>query len=73
MIPKLFFTLSDTKKLDCWETIVESDIQTMEWFDSEDSGEEDEEDSEDDDMDTDWNQHQENISKSIFLWPNYEQ
>jgi len=49
---KDFYSL-DTKKLDCWETIVESDIQTMEWFDSEDSGEEDEDDSEDDDMDTD--------------------
>ena len=47
--------ITDTKKLECWDTIVESDIKTMEWFDSDDSEDDDGEDSEeDDDMDTDW-------------------
>jgi len=47
----------DTGKLDSWNTIIENDIQTMEWFGSEeeDEDEEDDEDDEDeeDEMDTD--------------------
>lgn len=48
-----FFNLSDIHKMDEWETIIESDIKTMEWVDSEssDMSDEDEEES-DDEMDT---------------------
>jgi hypothetical protein len=43
---------SDIHKLDEWEVIIESDIKTMEWVDSEDD-DSDEDDSEDEEeMDT---------------------
>lgn len=41
--------------MDEWETIIESDIKTMEWVDSDSSGmsdEEDEDDESEDEMDT---------------------
>merc|ERR1712029_156110 len=50
---KDFYSL-DTKKLDCWETIVESDIKTMEFYESDDSEDDNsEEESENDEMETD--------------------
>jgi len=55
---KDFYSL-DANKLDSWNTIIENDIQTMEWFGSEDEddGDDDDEDEDDDDeeedMDTD--------------------
>ena len=44
-----FYSL-DSRKLDCWQTLIESDIKTMEWFDSEDD---DEHDGDDDDSNDD--------------------
>jgi len=53
---KDFYSL-DTSKMDTWNTIIESDIQTMEWFGSDDEDDEDDddedEDEEDEGMDTD--------------------
>jgi len=49
---KDMYTL-DTTKLDSWSTIIESDLQTMEWFGSDDDGEDDSDSDEDEDMDTD--------------------
>ena len=45
------FIFTDIHKLDEWEVIIESDIKTMEWVDSESSGE-DSEDDDDDDSDS---------------------
>ena len=42
-----FYSL-DSRKLDCWHTLIESDIKTMEWFDSEDDDEDDDEDADED-------------------------
>jgi len=49
-----FYSL-DTKKLEVWDTLIESDIKAMEWIESESSGDEDsdEDDDDSDDMDTD--------------------
>jgi len=50
---KDFYSL-DAVKLDSWNTIIESDIQSMEWFGSDDEDEDDEEEEDDEeDMDTD--------------------
>jgi len=55
---KDFYSL-DATKLDSWNTIIESDIQTMEWFgsdddeDDEDDDEDDDDEEEEDEMDTD--------------------
>ena len=43
---KDFYSI-DIRKLDTWQTLIESDIKTMEWFESDD--EEDDDDEEEDD------------------------
>ena len=45
---KDFYSL-DIRKLDTWQTLIESDIKTMEWFESDDDEDEEDEDSEDND------------------------
>merc|ERR1719362_2731725 len=42
-----FYSL-DIRKFDTWQTLIESDIKTMEWFESEDDEEEDDEEDESD-------------------------
>lgn len=49
---KDFYSL-DIHKLEQWETIIESDVNTMEWFESDDSESEDDDEEEDSEMDTD--------------------
>jgi len=50
---KDFYSL-DTKHFDTWNTLVESDVQTMEWFGEEDESDDDDDESgEDSDMETD--------------------
>merc|ERR1712080_55407 len=46
------FHFLDTHKMDTWQTIIESDVQTMEWYGSSDD-DEDDEDEEDDEEDMD--------------------
>lgn len=47
---KDFYAL-DTMKLDSWNTLIENDLQTMEWFGSDDDGDSDDDDEDDDDED----------------------
>ena len=50
-----FYSL-DIRKLDTWQTLIESDIKTMEWFESDDDeGEEDESEDDDDSEEMDVN------------------
>ncbi len=48
------FVSSDLHKLDEWQTLVESDLKSMEWIESDewDSDEDDEDEEDEDDMDT---------------------
>merc|ERR1711913_118988 len=45
------FHYLDTHKMDSWNTIIESDVQTMEWYGSSDEEEDDEDDEDDEDED----------------------
>ena len=50
------FHFLDIHKLDEWQTLIESDFKSMEWFDSDSSDDEDDDDEDDEDdeeMDTD--------------------
>ena len=47
-----FYSL-DIRKMDTWQTIIESDIKTMEWFESEDDEDDDDEDDEDEEASAD--------------------
>ena len=49
-----FYSL-DIRKLDSWLTLIESDIKTMEWFESEDEDDEEDESDEEDSEDMDVN------------------
>ena len=47
-----FYSL-DIRKLDTWQTLIESDIKTMEWFESDDDEEDDDEEDDESDDDDD--------------------
>ena len=49
-----YFYSLDTTKLDTWNTLIESDVQTMEWLGSgsEDDDDDDDDDDEEDGMET---------------------
>ena len=51
---KDFYSL-DIRKLDAWQTLIESDIKTMEWFESEDEDDSEEESDDDDSEEMDVN------------------